>query len=232
MPITLTADQRAALRRNAIGVRTLMDIYLDSGRYSFWDGWRNWTYGGAAYLAAAEFCEMSAIQTGQDLGAEGITVKLNGTKLLDGVPGGGDPGALFGQIEAETYQLRRVNIQFAFIDAETRALLFVIRRYSGLIDQFRQSEEMGADGRAQAILTMSLESVARRYGNRGGRTRSHEDQNEIWPGDTGLKFVSASIAGAGAVYWGRSKPAAVGVHSGGSGGVFGRVNDAIKTLFG
>lgn len=213
MPISISPEQRALLRSGALSVRTLIDFYLDSGRYSFWDGDENWTFDGAQYLAASQFGEIGVISTGQDLGAEGLEVRLNGTALLEANPDAGDPAALFGTFEQENYVMRRVDIRFAFFHAETGALVLLIRRYAGYVDQARQVEEIGDDGRVTSWLVIALESIARRYGVRGARTRSHDDQQEIWPGDEGLKYTANAVLRQGSFYWGRWPP--------GQGGPFG-----------
>lgn len=206
MPLPLTTDERDALRSNAIAIRTLIDFHFDAptGRVSFWDGDEIMAFESTDYIPTSDFGHIGSINMGTDLGAEGLELKLNGTKLVEAVPDGGDPGALFGTIEEETYQLRRVDIRFAFFSAETGALLFTKRRYGGLIDQIRQVEEISQDlERIEEWLVVALESVARRYGVRGGRTRSNEDQQAIHPGDTLFLYTSPSLARAGGLPWGR-----------------------------
>lgn len=206
MAISLTTEQRALLRSGAVAVRCLIDFHLDSGRQSYWDGDEAWAYDGATYLPASDFGEISAVSLGLDLGAEGMEIRLNGTKLHEASLDPLDPGALFGTIENENYQLRRVDIRFAFFDAETGALVLIIRRFAGFVDQIQQREEVGDDGRMTEWLIVKLESIARRYGVRGGRTRSHDDQQDIWPGDTFFKFTADSSAKAGTLLWGRAGP--------------------------
>lgn len=212
MPVALTADERAALRRPRLAVRVLIDLYLDSGRASFWDGGEHWAYDGTTYYAVSEFGEVSAISMGLDLGAEGIELRLSGTKLKQASIDPLDPGALFGTIEEEDYQLRRVNVRYAFFDPDAgadaeAALLLIIPGHAGLIDQIRQVEEISEEsGEAEDWLIVSCESVARRYGVRTGRTRSHEDQQEIWPGDTFFKFTAPTTAKQGSLWWGRKAP--------------------------
>lgn len=207
MPIALTADERAALEAEAVAIRTLVDFHLDTGRVSFWDGDSVRAFDGTDYIPIGDYGEVGEISMGTDLGAEGIELKLNGTKLVEDAPDASDPGALFGAIEDETYQLRRVDVRFAFFSAETGALIFVKKRYAGLIDQMRQVEEIASQtDAAEEWLIVSLESVARRYGVRGGRTRSNEDQQAIFPGDTFFKYTSPSVAKQGSLIWGR-KPA-------------------------
>lgn len=221
MAITLTADERAALRRGAVGVRALIDLYFTSGRYSFWDGDVIWNFEGQNYVPISEFGEISPISLGQDLGAEGIEIVVNGTRLVEAA-GGTDPGALFGTIELEAYQMRRVEIRLAFFDIETGALLFLRRRYTGIIDQIRHEERRVESGAMNMFLVVGVESLARRYGTRLGRTRSHEDQQEIYPGDEFFKFTMASGATRPALVWGRKS-----AQTGGGGGV---VDRTIRTV--
>ncbi len=208
MAVTLTAAQRALLQSGRVAVRTLMDFYLDSGRASFWDGHQNMAFDGTTYYAASDVLEISAINLGRELGAEGITIRLNGTKLQEASPDPLDPGALFGTMESVNYQMRRVEIRFAFFDPDTGAMIMVVRRYTGFIDQARQVEDVNDDGSMQCWLVLSIESILRRYGVRGGRTRSHDDQQDIWASDTGFKFTASTIEKQGTLYWGRLPPGA------------------------
>jgi hypothetical protein len=203
MAVALTVDQRNALRGHAIAIRTLIDIYLDSGRYSFWDGDPNGEFDGTTYLAAAALGWISPISMSQDLGAEGVEMTLDGSRLVEGSPDALDAAALLGSIELESYQLRRTEIRFAFFSAETGELLLLLRRHTGSIDQIRQLEEIDDSGGARQLMVVAVESLARRYGRRAGRTRSHEDQTEIFAGDTFFKFTASSIAKQGALTWGR-----------------------------
>lgn len=216
MPIPLTPSQREALR-GQIKVRTLIDFYLDSGRYSFWDGDGNVDFDGTTYLAAAEFGEISSISLGQDLGAEGIEISLNGTALVEASPAASNAAALFGSVETENYQMRRVEIRFAFFSAETDELVLLVKRFAGFIDQMRQVEEF-ADGVATEWLRCALESIARRYSVRGARTRSNDDQLDIWASDEGFKFTASAISKQGTLYWGRRGPRTGGGGGGGGGG--------------
>lgn len=206
MAIALTAEQRVMLRRGSLAIRTLIDFYLDSGRYSLWDGDSAFSFEGQTYMPSSDVVDIGVISLGSDLGAEGMELRVNGTKLRETSPDPFDPAALFGTIENENYQMRRVDIRFAFFDAESGVLLLVKRRYAGFIDQARQLEEIGDDGMAQCWLVFALESIARRYSVRGARTRTHDDQQDIWAGDTGFKLTASSIAKRGSLYWGRLAP--------------------------
>lgn len=191
------------LRRQRLAIRCLIDFHFDSGRYSFWDGPEGHAeFDGTTYINAGDFGEISGISMGADLGAEGMEIKLNGTRLQEA--GAGDPALLFGTFENETYQLRRCDIRFLFLDCDTGAVAFLMKRYAGIIDQARQVEEIDtATGAANAMLVISLESIARRYGTRLGRTRSNDDQQEIWPGDDFFKYTAQSVAKGNSVPWGR-----------------------------
>lgn len=209
MPVVLNDAQRESLRRQRLAIRTFVDFHLDSGRYSFWDGPEGHVeFDGGTYYNASDFGEIGSISMGTDLGAEGLELKLNGTKLQQNIEGL-DPATLFGTLEDETYQMRRVDIRFGFFDCDSGELIFLMRRFAGVIDQARQVEEIdAASGTAQSFLIIALESLARRYGVRVGRTRSNDDQQEIWPGDTFFKFTASSVAKGNSIPWGRAGPKA------------------------
>lgn len=225
MPIALSAEQRALLRSGALAIRTLIDLHFDGGRVSVWDGHEHFAFDGVTYVACADFGEISAISLGQDLGAEGVELRLNGTRLLEASPDPFDLAAVFGTVEQENYQLRRVDIRFAFFDADTGALALLVRRFAGFIDQIRQVEEVGDDGQMTSWLIVSCESIARRYGVFGGRTRSHDDQLDIWAGDTGFKFTANAVMKSGTLYWGRMAP-----NQSKSGGLRGRAERILGRL--
>lgn len=223
MAVALTTDERAALQRGAIAIRTLIDIHLDSGdggRQSLWDGDCDLAYDGVTYRAAPEdIISMGSISAGQDLGAEGVQVRVNGTRLREANPDAGHPAALFGTITSLNYQIRRFDVRFAFFNSETGALIMVKRRFAGFISHMSQSEEIDeSTGRAACWLTINLESIVLRYSNRAARTRGHDDQQEIWPGDTGCKFT-ASVAANATLPWGRAPPKSAPPSSGISGSI-------------
>jgi len=207
MAVTLTDAQRRALREKAVALRVLVDLYLGSGRYSFWDGDAHASFEGQTYLAAGAFATVSQISYGQDLGAEGIEITFNASTLLAQSAEPFDPAALLSTIHAEAYHQRRIDVRFAIFDAETGALVLLIRRFAGLIDQIEIREvPSGDEGPGGALMVIKCESVARRYGRREGRTRTHEDQQEIWGAgvDDFFKFVASSISGETRLLWGRA----------------------------
>lgn len=216
MALPLTPDQRQALR-GPVAIRILVDLYLDSGRYSFWDGDAHAAFNGATYLSAAAVGGVSPISLGQDLGAEGITLTLDGTRLLEIAGDPRDPAEVLGTFEDENYQQRAVDVSYAFFSMETQALILVQRRFAGLIDQAPiQERPPGDDGPGAVILTINCESLARRYGRRVGRLRSHDDQQEIWPGDDFYKFKASTLANERNLLWGRKgDPSQGGAFSGG-----------------
>lgn len=235
MAVTLTADQRAALRSGAIAIRVLVDLYLGSGRYSFWDGVQHMTLDGQQYLAAGAFASISTISFGQDLGADGVEIVFDATRLLEASPEPFDPAALLATIHDEAYHQRRIDIRFAFFNAETGEQVLTLRRFGGLIDQIEiRDAPPSDDGPGGAHMVIRCESVARRYGRREGRVRSHEDQTEIWPGDDFFKFTQATITAERRIIWGRRPPGGGGAIGdgtsgvGGGGGVIGVPIDVIS----
>lgn len=205
MAVPLTSDQRAALRSGAIAIRLLIDFYLDSGRYSFWDDDSIAVFDGTTYYGVAAFGEISSVSLGIDLGAEDIEMRLDLTRLLNASDDPSDPANILAAIEQESYQQRRTELRYAFFSAETGALIMTIRRFAGLIDQMGMQEEVEPDVPNRALLVVRCNSIARRYGRRTGRRRTHEDQQEIWPGDDFFKFVASTVNSEANLSWGKAK---------------------------
>jgi hypothetical protein len=229
MAVALTTEQRTALQGPAIAIRVLADFYLGSGRYSFWDGVEHMSIGGQEYLAAGAFASITPISFGSDLGAEGIEITLDATRLLSGTEDASDPAELLATIHEEAYHPKRVEVRFAFFSAETGELVLSLKRFAGIIDQIEIREvPPSSDGPGAALMVMRCESVARRYGRREGRTRSHEDHQEIWPGDDFYKFMSASVTAERRILWGRqATPGSTNVGGGGGGGGGGSIEDYV-----
>jgi hypothetical protein len=204
MAVALTPEQRQALR-GPLAIRVLIDLYLDSGRFSFWDGEGHVNFDGTRYLAAGAFLSAGSVTMGADLGVENVTLTLDGTRLVAAAAEEADPGALLATFGQENYQQRRIEIRFAIFDALTGELVLLLRRFAGLIQQAILSEAISEAGAAVALRVV-CESVARRYGRRGGRTRSHEDQTAIFAGDDFFKFVASTVLKERTIYWGRLPP--------------------------
>ena len=82
----------------------------------------------------------------------------------------------------------------------------------GRLDQLTREETIG--GLAQ--LSAQLETAARGLGRRGGRMRTHADQQLVKPGD-GF-FRNVTYASDKLLYWGGRQPTTAGVAVGGYGG--------------
>lgn len=219
MAVTLTDEQRALLRGPSLAICTLVDFYFGSGRYSFWDGVQHMDFDGQRYLAAGAYASVSSISFGQDLGADGVEIVFDATRLLGASIETFDPASMLATIHDEAYHQKRIEIRFAFLSAETGAVAMTLKRFAGVVDQIEirevppQGEEPGA-----AQMVIRAESVARRYGRREGRTRSHEDQTAIWGTDDFFKFTTSTISQERNIMWGRKPVGGGGAVGPGPGG--------------
>jgi len=201
----LSSGQRSALRGN-VGVFLCVDLFLDSGLCSFWDGPENVIIGERTYVATGAYAGATAASSGAHMSAQGVQLSLDASRLLADAADETDPAYFLSTIISEGgYRQRRVEMAYSVWSADPIAHVMQRRCFTGLIDQMEIREAPGGDdGRGQSILLVRCESLALRYGQRVGRTRSHEDQQEIYPGDDFFKAASGSIATERNLMWGRS----------------------------
>lgn len=195
-----------ALRQGNVGVHAHVDLFLDAGTQSFWDGGESVTISTRTYVPIGGFGAASATSMSRGLGADGIQLTLDATRLLSAANDLTDPAYWLSQIIADGgYRQRRMEMFYSFWDHDSAALLFTRRVFTGVIDQMNSQQTPAQDGGGGlAILVVNCENLALRFGQRVGRVRSHEDQQEIWPGDDGFKFVASTIAKEREIYWGRN----------------------------
>lgn len=204
MSVPFTTDERLALREGAIALYLCLDLFLDSGQQSFWDGPEDVTISSRTYVAIGAYGGVSTVTMGADLGGGGIELVLDASKLLSDANDVTDPAYFLSTIISDGgYRQRRMELAYSIWNAETGAHIRNVRRFTGLIDQMEIREEPGGEEGGRALLIVRCESLALRYGQRIGRVRSHEDQQEIWAGDDFFKYCAGSVAQERQLVWGR-----------------------------
>lgn len=199
MAISLTSDQKTSLREDPLGIFLCVDLFLDAGTQRFWDGPETTAIGGNTYVATGGYAGASAVSQIADLGASGVELSLDASALLNAAGDPTDPAYFISQIiAAGGYRQRRQEWNYSIWNGKTGVHIFQRRCFTGVIDQMviRQA----ASGTAR--LVVRGESLTLRYGQRIGRVRNHEDQQELYPGDDFFKLCSGSIATEKNIIWG------------------------------
>lgn len=203
MAVPLTTGQRNALRSGPLALYLCVELDLDSGTVRFWDGPDHVDIDGDTYYAIGAYAGCTTISMGADLGGQGIELTLDATKLLGDAGDVSDPAYFLSTIISDGgYRQRPMRAAYSFWNAQTGVHLLQIRKFTGLIDQMEIREEPGGDGSGQALLKVRCESMTLRYGQRVGRIRGNEDQQEIFAGDEFFKLCAGSIATERELLWG------------------------------
>lgn len=203
MAYPFTSPQKSALRSGPLALFLCVDLDLDSGTVRFWDGPENAEIDSEDYIAIGAYAGCSSVSMGADIGGAGVELTLDATKLLAAGSDITDPAYFLSTIISDGgYRQRPMRVYFSLWNAETGAHIRQVRRFTGLIDQMEIREEPAADGAGHAILKVRCESMTLRYGQRNGRVRGNEDQQEIYSGDKFFELCAGAVAMEKELRWG------------------------------
>lgn len=203
---SLTSQQKTMLR-GEMTARLLVTFYLDSGTYSFCDDTVNVTDGVTTYIGASALTSSIEITSGDELAAEPVTLICDGNRMTQfGIQ---DPARVLRDMMTELAQQRRVDwyLGLSYIDSEQVNLKIPI--YAGKINSYRLiDDQVSLDSKEEvgAQLEIVIDALAARYGRATNRTRSHEDQQEISPGDMFYSFTVDAMENEKMLYWGQKNP--------------------------
>lgn len=203
----LTTEQKELIRSSGFRANLLVTLRLDEGWVRLCDSVDDITVDTTTWIGASVLLSSTEIRATSPLAAESVTVELDGNRLYEA--GVSDPGFIMNSFLATNYTQRRVDMLYAIsaMDSPTVSLLF--RAYTGKINYARlvhsQVDEDTVEG-AYAKLEIVMDSLAARYRRATHRTRSAEDQEEIYPGDKFYNMVTAAANSEQTLYWGKKAP--------------------------
>lgn len=227
-----TTAELALLKSGKLHGRLLTTWYLDSGTYRFCDDPEDCTDGTYTYIGASALFSCTDIASGTGTAAEGITFVVDGTRVLEAASI--DPAELFAGILSLNLHQKVVTIAIGLSAYESTTFGLVRTIYTGKTNNAKlvwpqtaaPSDKGTPVAPGPANLQISIDSLAARYGRVTGRTRSHNDQQELAPGDLFFEFTIAAVANS-ILYWGEVNPvtgakgAKTGISSGLVGGFVG-----------
>lgn len=196
-PQVFVVDLDWLLGHGEIVERSMILFDFPSGLWGFWTGLGPLLWNGVTFNGAGSLIEVEPFEAVSDLSSVPLVARLRAIPESEITPD------VLATIEEETYHQRPVTIYSAYFDPATRALISVVAKYRGYVDQIEH--EQREDG--AYALAAHIESRARDHTKTGYRLRSDRDQQLIWPGDTGLRH--AGLAASQPVYWGRATPSKI-----------------------
>lgn len=205
----LTTEQRALLRSPTLEANLLVSMWLDEGPVHFCDNTDDVTDGTTVWNGAAVLLAATEIRASSPLVAEGVNITLDGTRLYNA--GVEDPGYIIGALFEVAFHQRRVDMLYGFRAQGESQIQLVIPAYAGKINHIRvidEATDLQSDEPQASKMEMQLDALAARYGRRSYRTRSHDDHQQLAPGDMFFSFVHSAVQNEGKLFWGKKAPTA------------------------
>jgi hypothetical protein len=182
----LTSTIQAACAAQQVIPAYLVELIFDSAPLRMWGGRGNLTWWGRTFTGTGDFGGISAISETAKIEANGIDLSLSGI-----------PSQMISLALAEPYRGRRVYVWLAFFSTTTGALLAdPVPVFAGRMDTMRIS-----DSGQTSTISVSCESKLIDLERARERRYTHEDQQDLYPGDLGLEYVASLQEKE--LFWGR-----------------------------
>lgn len=180
MTLAVPTAAAALLAGGTLGECWLVELDFTSGtlRFSTWSSSILW--GGNTYTALGHLLGISEIKESEDPAAEKInlTVPITSAAML---------AATLGNVES--YRGRKARIYLMVLDANHQPVAAPVRRFTGTMGPVQISRDRPAleGGTRGGKITLPLTRLGlARARNSDGIRRTHQQQQAIAPGDTGL----------------------------------------------
>lgn len=141
---------------------------FDSGDLRLWTGKGELTWDSQTWTGAGNLLSIETIEETEETVARGARVRLNGM-----------PAAILALAYSEEYQGRPCTIWMGFLDDNRAVIADPFILFRGSMDVIEDQE----DGET-ATFILSVENALIALEKAPERTYTHEDQQELFPGDT------------------------------------------------
>jgi hypothetical protein len=194
MSITTAGRSLSANMVTEVSASQLSPILLASFSFStpvrLWSGYGTITVGSVTYLGSGSLGTISPVEETTDLAARGINFQLSGV-----------PTALVAVALSENYQGKACSVLFGALDPTGALVSSPVTIFAGRMDVMSIND----DGQ-NATIIMTAENKLVDFRRPREVRYTHEEQQNLYPGDLGLEFVTAIQEKQ--IYWGNAKLAA------------------------
>jgi hypothetical protein len=194
MSITTAGRSLSANMVTEVSASQLSPILLASFSFStpvnLWSGYGTITVSGTGYQGIGTLGTISPVEETTDLAARGINFQLSGI-----------PSSYVSLALTENYQGKACSVLFGALDATGALVSSPVTIFAGRMDVMSIND----DGQNATIL-MSAENKLVDFRRPREVRYTHEEQQNLHPGDLGLEFVNAIQEKQ--IYWGNAKMAA------------------------
>jgi len=171
-------------KREGVRILAIAKLQFDSGDFRVWSGRGDLTFNGEVYTGIGDLGRISPIEEGIEQRAFGITLELSGI-----------PSTSISLALQEELQNRLAEIWLGFFDPSYQLL------DAALLFRGRMNE-MNIEMDKEARIVVTAESRLIDWDRPRVRRFTDADQQEFFPGDLGLQFVSTTTEKE--VVWGGS----------------------------
>ena len=172
----LTNDYANAITASDVVAAFLFHAEFDEGAVSLWSGYGDIIWNSITFTGAGDFGGLSEVEESENVQANGVSFTLSGI-----------PSALISASLTYAYQGRPVTCWLAALNTSTNAIIpdpYPV--FAGRMDTMTIAE--GAD---TATISLTAESKLVELNRANSGRYTNEDQQERYPGDLGLEYVTA-----------------------------------------
>lgn len=169
-----SASFNTAADSNVLYPALLAELEFSSGFTRMWSGYGDLVYDSNTYTGIGTLAGVSSVVEGADVSAGGITMTLNGI-----------PPTFIALALADSRQGTQVRFHLALFDASGSIIDTAEDVFRGLMDVptiLKSQPTSSITITAESRLIELQKAKERRY--------THEDQQELYPGDKGLEYVA------------------------------------------
>jgi len=187
MSRTLSLAVAAACAAQQVAPAYLVELVFDSAPLRLWSGRGNITWSGKTFVGTGTLGGISEIEETAKIAANGIELSLSGI-----------PSASISLALTEPYRGRRAYVWLAFFNITTGTMIAnPVPVFAGRMDTMRVK-----DSGETSTIALSCESKLIDLERPRERRYTHEDQQDLFPGDLGLEFVAGLQEKE--LFWGRN----------------------------
>lgn len=199
MSRALTALFRTETLASQLSPALFALLDFQSGAVRVWSGLGTKTWNGNSYTGLGNFGSVSSVEETTDVRANSIAFQLTGV-----------PTALIATVLADNYQGRTAKLWVGSLDASGNVIADPYLIFAGRMDNIEIDE-----GPNTSVIRVFAESRLIDLQRSKERRFTHEDQQNDYPGDLGLKFMPTANSKP-FVWGGETIPAAGGGEGSGS----------------
>jgi hypothetical protein len=171
---SVTGSVATALAQPTVGLILFVEMLFDASPLRVCSAGYDVQWGGNTWNGLGQLGTIEEVREGEGGEVTGLAFQLSGV-----------PSSLIAIALGEKYQRRVVNVYVGFLDLPTHGILAdPVLEWSGLMDAMAVVDEAGT-----ATIRVTAENELYDFARPAPIYWTDEDQQKLYPGDTGLRFA-------------------------------------------